>query len=569
MEASPAPRAWHGVGVGRAGAVGPVVHVRAVPNIPADTPVLIDGLSAGRWAIRNLVSEAFTTVSTRLRQRAVRSDARVRGVLESTAALADDRALRSEVLSRISAGDPPIAAIDAVIEGFASYLAVSDQYPAARVADLTAVRHRVVAEILGLPQPGVPELVEPCVVVAHELSTTDIAALNPEHVLAIVTELGSPTSHAAIVAGQFEVPCVVQATGVTALPEGVVVAVDASTGTVTLDPTQSEREVFEARRAAALRLDDDTRPGATSDGEPVALEANVAIALDAQRLVHSAVEGVGLYRTESLFLDRAAPPSIAEQQQAYSAVVRAMAGRPVTIRTVDGGADKPLAFLDQDESDNPALGLRGFRITQTNPEVLDQQLRALAATQIETGHPLRVMAPMIATPLEAREFAARVRGLGLAQVGVMVEVPSAALRAGQILDEVDFISIGTNDLAQYAMAADRMLGEFADLLNPWQPAVLDLVAMAARAGKERGKPVGVCGESAADPVMALVLVGLGVNSLSMTSGAIPAVRFALRHHSKRNTREIAQAAMAQRGPHDAKRAAVDLVAPEVRQALGV
>lgn len=573
MMAAPTPRAWRGVGVGRAGAVGPVVKVRSAPQVASDTPVLIDGIPAGRWAVRSVVADAFTAVATRLRQRASRSDEQVRAVFESAAELADDRALQSEVLARVAAGESPVAAIDAVIEGFASYLTVSGEYPAAREADLRNVRDHVVAQILGLPQPGVPELTEPSVVVARELSLAEISSLNQDYVLAIVTELGGPTSHAAIVAGQLEVPCVVQATGVTVLPDGVVVAVDATTGSITLDPTQSERDTLEKRRAATLALDSDTEPGATLDGLSVALEANIQLIADAERLVHSAVEGVGLYRTEAIFLERPTAPTYEEQREVYARVLRVLGGRPVTIRTVDGGADKPLLFLDSEHPDahahNYALGVRGYRLSESHPELLTTQLRALAAAQHEVGSPVRVMAPMISTPMEATDFAARAREAGIAQVGVMIEVPSAALRAAQILDEVDFISVGTNDLAQYTMAADRSLGELSDLLSPWQPALLDLVSMAARAGKERGKPVGVCGEAASDPVMALVLVGLGVNSLSMAPGAVAAVRHALRRHTSRQARAIARAAMDQAGPVRAHHAALELVDPQVRADLGL
>ncbi|GAA2243522.1 phosphoenolpyruvate-utilizing N-terminal domain-containing protein [Rarobacter faecitabidus] len=566
-------RAWHGVGVGRAGAVGPVVQVRSAPRVASDTPVLIDGIPAGRWAVRSVVADAFATVAAGLRQRAARSDSQARPIFESAAELADDRALQSEVLARVADGEPPVAAIDAVIAGFASYLTAAGDYPAAREADLQAVRDRVVAQILGYPQPGVPELIEPSVVVARELSLAEISSLNQDCVLAIVTELGGPTSHAAIFAGQLEVPCIVQAGGVTSLPDGVMVAVDATTGAITLDPTQSERDDLERRRAAMLTLLSDTAAGATRDGHAVALEANISAVADAERLVGNSVEGVGLYRTESMFLDRMVAPTLTEQCDAYMRVLAAMDGKPVTIRTVDGGADKPLKFLgispETLDGMHHGLGIRGYRLTSLYPEILEVQLRALAEAQELTGRPVRVMAPMVTTAREAREFAKLARNAGIAQVGVMVEVPSAALRAGQILDEVDFISIGTNDLAQYTMAADRTLGELDDLLSPWQPAVLDLIAMATRAGRERAKPVAVCGELASDPVLALVLVGLGAGSLSMAPGAIAPVRHAIRRHTAKQTRAIAHAAMEQAGPAQAFQAALALVDPRVRGDLGL
>ncbi|GAA2525870.1 putative PEP-binding protein [Rarobacter incanus] len=565
------PRIWRGVGVGRAGAVGPVVQVRGVPRVAPDTPVLVEGIPAGKWALRNLVSDAFAVVTRRLHERAGRATENARLAFESAAVLAEDRALQAEVLARIADGDPAVAAIDTVIAGFASYLAASGEPTAVHDVELRKVRDCVVAEILGLPQPGVPELVEPTVLVARELSTTDISSLNKDLVLAIVTELGGPTSHAAILAGQIDVPCIVQATGVTELADGVVVAVDTATGTVTLDPTDTDRDRLERRRSSIRALDNERGPGVTRDGVAVALEANIASMADAARLADSSVQGVGLYRTEAVFLERATPPGVDEQRVIYERVLRSLGGRPVTIRTVDGGADRPLEFLLGQGMDPAtafeALGLRGFRLDVRYPQILDSQLRAIAAAQDNTGVAVRVMAPMISTPREAAEFAKRAREFGIAQVGAMVEIPSAALRASKILEHVDFISVGTNDLAQYTMAADRTLGELSRLLDPWQPAVLDLVSMAARAGKEHSKPVAVCGEAAADPALALVLVGLGVTSLSMAPGAVSAVRHAIRHHSAKETRAIARAALAESSPSSAKRAALELVDPQVRADL--
>ena len=239
------------------------------------------------------------------------------------------------------------------------------------------------------------------------------------------------------------------------------------------------------------------------------------------------------------------------------------------MRTLDAGADKPLPFVTQAGEENPALGVRGYRLVRSHPELLDTQLEALARAQAETGTTPWVMAPMVTTPAEARDFATRARAAGVAIVGVMIEVPAAALRAREILAEVDFVSLGTNDLAQYTMASDRLRGELADLLDPWQPAVLDLVDSTARAGLRARKPVGVCGESASDPVLALVLVGLGVTSLSMSVGAIPAVRYALRHHTSAECATMAAAALAAQSAGEGRAAVVALLHPDVRETLGV
>ena len=250
-------------------------------------------------------------------------------------------------------------------------------------------------------------------------------------------------------------------------------------------------------------------------------------------------------------------------------MLRSFGDRKVVVRTLDAGADKPLAFATQPDEENPALGVRGYRLVRTHPELLDTQLEALARAQAATGTTPWVMAPMIATPAEARAFATRARAAGVATVGVMIEVPAAALRAREILAEVDFVSLGTNDLAQYTMATDRLRGELSDLLDPWQPAVLDLVDATARAGRAARKPVGVCGESASDPVLALVLVGLGVTSLSMSAGAVPAVRYALRHHTTAECATMAAAALAAPSAVEGRAAVVALLHADVRETLGV
>lgn len=312
-----------------------------------------------------------------------------------------------------------------------------------------------------------------------------------------------------------------------------------------------------------------TGQGMTRDRHAVALLANIGTAKDAERSSGASVEGVGLFRTEVLFLGRSTAPGEEEQAATYAQVLRALGDRKVVIRTLDAGADKPLAFVTRPGEDNPALGVRGFRLVRAAEELIRTQLRAIARAGRETGNHPWVMAPMIATVEEAARFVDLARAAGIEQVGVMVEVPSAALRARDILAEVDFVSVGTNDLAQYTMATDRTLSELADLLDPWQPAVLDLVAATAAAGVEAGKPVGVCGESAADPVMALVLTGLGVTSLSMSPAAVPAARFALARHDLARCAELAAVARAARTSGEVRAAALALVDPEVRKVLAL
>ncbi|GIG26876.1 phosphoenolpyruvate--protein phosphotransferase [Cellulomonas denverensis] len=555
----------HGVGVGRGIAVGPVVRVEPAPQVAPDAPVVRDGSPVPTEDLPEAVGEAFAAVAAALNAQAARATGTVAEVLSATAQMADDPALRQQVLDRVRGGEPAVAAVDAAVDGFATLFEQAGGYLAERVTDLRSVRDRVVARLAGLPAPGVPELTVPAVVVARDLAPADTAALDLDRVLALLTEEGGPTGHTAIIAGQNGVPCVVRVAGITAVAEGTVVGVDAATGSVVIEPDAQVRAELAAKADRERALAEDTAPGATADGHAVQLLANIGTVEDAERLTDSAAEGVGLFRTEVLFLGRAQAPSVQEQTDTYARVFRALGERKVVVRTLDAGADKPLAFANPAPEENPALGVRGYRLVRTVPELLHDQLTALAAAGAETGTTPWVMAPMVATAAEARAFAAAAHGAGLRRTGVMVEVPSAALRARAVLDEVDFVSLGTNDLAQYTMATDRLRGELTDLLDPWQPAVLELVAATARGGEQTGKPVGVCGESAADPLMALVLTGLGVTSLSMSPAALPAVRFALRRHTLAECRALAELALSAADSVSGRSAVRAAVKPEVSE----
>ncbi|MBM7770446.1 phosphoenolpyruvate-protein kinase (PTS system EI component) [Actinokineospora baliensis] len=290
----------------------------------------------------------------------------------------------------------------------------------------------------------------------------------------------------------------------------------------------------------------DVGPGRTADGYRVELLATIG----GPDPVHG-VEGVGLLRTEFLFLGRSRPPTVEEQRVAYREVLAPLTGRKVVVRTLDAGADEPIPYA----ATGSALGVRGIRIARARPDLLRDQLEAIARAAADTGAVPWVMAPMIATPAEAAAFATAVREHGLTTAGAMVELPAAALRAADIASEVDFLSVGTNDLAQYTFAADRHRAELADLLDPWQPALLDLVAHVAAVPTH----VGVCGEAAADPLLALVLTGLGVDSLSMPPASLPAVRTILAAHTLAQCQELAAAVRRATTPTEARAAARRLV----------
>ncbi|WP_169797073.1 phosphoenolpyruvate--protein phosphotransferase, partial [Peterkaempfera griseoplana] len=292
--------------------------------------------------------------------------------------------------------------------------------------------------------------------------------------------------------------------------------------------------------------------------------ANVGGPADVAAALEAGAEGVGLFRTEFLFLDGSATaPSEERQLAAYREVLEAFPEGRVVVRVLDAGADKPLDFLTPAQEPNPALGVRGLRALLDHPGVLQTQLRALARAAEGLPVHLEVMAPMVADRVDARAFAQACRAAGLrARAGAMVEIPAAALRARSILQEVEFISLGTNDLAQYAFAADRQLGSVARLQDPWQPALLDLVAVAAEAARTTGQGCGVCGEAAADPMLACVLVGLGVTSLSMGAAALPFVRTALSHHTLAQCERAAAAARAVDTAEEARAAAHSVLSGE-------
>ena len=539
---SPAsPASITGIGVSPGRAAGPVALMGPRPRLPAEYAEVRDPDAEVRAAIA-----ALTQTAEELEVRAAASAIPAAAeVLEATAMIARDPSLEEAIRSAIAKGEPAAWAVDRAIDAFRAMLLDLGGYMAERVGDLDDVRDRTVARLLGVPMPGIPERDSPYILVADDLAPADTVTLTTERVLALVTIRGGPTSHTAILARSLGLPAVVACPAAAMLTEGELVAVDGTTGVIvsgisTQDAVSTNR-AEQARRAARAAS---RGPGRTADGHPVALLLNIGDATGAAKVAAVDAEGVGLFRTEFLYLDRLEAPSVEEQVALYEGVLNAMAGRKIVVRTLDAGADKPLPFLTQEGEPNPALGVRGLRTARRDPNVLTDQLTALARAQQATGAAVWVMAPMVATAAEAKWFTDLAHAHGLPIAGVMVEIPAAALRAADLLVHTDFLSIGTNDLAQYTLATDRMAGELADLLDPWQPALLELIGITARAGAAAGKSVGVCGEAAASPTLAPVLVGLGVTSLSMSATAVADVRDALAAVSLAECREMAANALA-------------------------
>jgi multiphosphoryl transfer protein len=504
-----------GVSPGRV--VGPALRM-ADPVLEPDPTSRIP--EAGRSAAIKRLGSAAAQVAEQLRSRITAAGA-VGDLLEATAAMATDPDLVANASNRIR--NQGLTAERAVWEAFgtaADTIRGAGPRQAERVTDLYDVRNRVVSSLLGRGTPSFIDPGHPYVLVAVDLSPADAAGLDVTRCLAIVTEIGGPTSHAAIIARSLCIPAVVGVPGVGATADETLLLVDGGTGELIIEPSIDQQATASARRLPRAML---AGPGSTSDGHHVALLVNIASAAELTAAVACGAEGVGLYRTELGFLDRTEPPSVAEQVAAYRAVFSAFDGRRVVVRTLDAGSDKPLPFLAYRKEANPALGVRGFRTAVSYPEVLHDQLKAIKEALVSESAEVCVMAPMIATADEARIFAETARGAGLPIVGIMIETPAAAIQAVPILAEVDFVSIGTNDLAQYTFAADRHSASLAQLNDPWQPALLHMIEMVAKAAAGTGKPVGICGEAAADPLLALVLTGLGISSLSMAPGALAEV----------------------------------------------
>lgn len=517
-----------GVGIGRGVAVGPVIRMAAALPEPSDAP-RADSVSAESEIER--VTKSLALVNADLNRRAEEAANGDEGakqaapILQAIAMFASDPALAQSINTLIEQGK---TAERAVLEGFGAveemFKAIGG-YQGERAADLHDVGQRVIADLMGVPAPGVPVSDTPFVLVAEDLSPADTAGLDLDKTLAIVTSQGGPTSHTAILARARGIVAVVSAAGADDLKNGETVIVNAAESTITTEPSDEQVAAAEAAKAKAAKAKElRGKPGATKDGYHIPLLANVGKPSDGKTALEYGAEGVGLFRSEFLFIGNAEPPSVEEQTKAYAELLAQFPGKKVVIRMLDAGADKPLPFLTPEDEPNPALGLRGLRTLRTHMNVLEGQLKALAAADAQTDADLWVMAPMVADAHEAAYFVKLGKSFGLKKVGVMAEVPSIALMADQVAKVADFVSIGTNDLTQYTLAADRTLGSVANYQTAWHPAVLRAIKLIADAGNANGMPVGVCGEAAADPDLAVVLTGIGVNSLSMTPVALDDMR---------------------------------------------
>lgn len=539
-------------------AVGPAFFYH--PAVPRVTRRRADNLQE-EW---DRLQQAIATAREEIEELKSRADRQVgseeAAIFDAHLLMLDDPALLEAARERLFAERLSAEAAwqEAVEQVVDQYRRLEDPYLRARAADMADVGQRVLRLLTGVTaHPVQPE--RPCVLIAADLTPSDTAQLDPEQVLGICTAVGGPTSHSAILARALGIPAVVGVgPAILRVPEGQEIALDGRTGDVWVAPDEARRKAlmrsrnrWEAGRAASRA--EAHEAAVTPDGHRITVAANIRGPADARLAVEHGAEGVGLLRTEFLFSERLAPPDEDEQVAVYRAIAEALGSRPLVIRTLDVGGDKPLPYVSLEPEANPFLGVRGLRLALAHPSLLKTQLRAVLRAGL--GHHMKVMFPMVTDVDEVRRAKAlwqeavrelEAEGVAFAAdlpVGIMVEVPAAAELADVLAPEVDFFSVGTNDLSQYALAADRTNPRVASLADALHPAVLRLIRRTVEAARRAGIPVSVCGEVAGDPLAVPILVGLGVNELSVNPPLVPDVKAAVRRLALSRARELAAEAL--------------------------
>lgn len=558
-----------GIGLGRVLWVPPVGGSDA-PSSPS-VPGGLDPVAEKARLIAAL-DQAAAELTTLAEATTARAGEEVGAIFGAQALFATDPEIVGPALAAIEAGASAEDAIERIAAEQADRLAgVDDEYFRERAADLRDVGQRVVDRLLGRTRPELHHADgSPAIVASDDLDPSLVAVLRTELVAGIALAGGAPTGHAAIVARALGIPLALGlGPNLDGTLAGLEAAVDGSAGVLVVEPDAAER-----RRMAGLVVDgvQVARPATEPPGEvPVRIEANVGSVREAELAAAAGADGIGLVRTELLFLGRSSPPALDEQRSAYRRIAAAMAGRPVVFRTLDVGGDKPAGYAAAASEMNPALGVRGLRLGLARPDLLETQLRALL--EADPGRPLRLMLPMVATREEveaarravvAAAATSTAEGLAVSErveLGIMVEIPSVAITADAFAPVVDFFSIGTNDLVQYALAADRTNPALAELATPFQPAVLRLIHAVVEAAGPYGRRVAVCGEAAADPAFAGLLVGLGVDELSVATTSLGVVRSAVARMDPAACRTAAGRALAAGSAGDVRQIATELLEP--------
>jgi len=511
---------------------------------------------------RQRLQDALADVRRDIQGLIERSQAKaIREIFITHQEMLDDPELTDEVDTRLKQGESAEAAWMSVIEAAAKQQeSLQDALLAERAADLRDIGRRVLAQLCGIETAQEPT--EPYILVMDEVGPSDVARLDPTRVAGILTARGGATAHSAIVARALGIPALVGAgPAVLLLASGTSLLLDGQRGRLHVDPDAAtlqratvERDTREQRLQAASAQRHE--PALTRDGHAVEVFANIGESAGVASAVEQGAEGIGLLRTELIFMAHPQAPDEATQEAEYRRVLDGLGGRPLVVRTLDVGGDKPLPYWPIAEEENPFLGVRGIRLTLQRPQIMEAQLRALLRSA--DNRPLRIMFPMVGSVDEwraARDMTERLRleiPVADLQLGIMIEVPSAALLAPVLAKEVDFFSVGTNDLTQYTLAIDRGHPTLSAQADGLHPAVLQLIDITVRAAHAHGKWVGVCGELAADPLAVPVLVGLGVDELSVSARSIPEVKARVREFSLSEAQGLAQKALAVGSPAEVR-----------------
>lgn len=512
-----------GLGVGLVSAVGDVLIVKQSKPLPEwtrSTKSIDEEISELKSAI-DFVSKNLDE----LRQKAGGTSAEI---FEALKTLIEDEELMEVATANINVGWGAAAAIGKAVDEFAELLGGDPTFDE-RVADFQDLSKRVQARIAGIEMAlSIPEKGR-IVLVGEDFSPADTAQFT-DAVVGVITLKGGPTSHTAIICRSKSIAAVVSCPDAASLETG---------DRVLVDPVGDRVLVSDDESLATKSLE-----FVAINSEPlVPVRANIGTLEDAKAARETRANGVGLFRTELLYLSAKTQPSLEQQVASYTEILKAAPEGPIVVRTIDAGSDKPVPFLNMPEEENPSLGVRGYRLIVDHRDFIESQLKALESARVASGREVWVMAPMIATAEEAKAFADLARSIGGYKVGIMVETPSIALIVDQLGGVIDFVSVGTNDLSQYLFAADRMNPSLGALLNHWQPALIKSLARIASGAKAAGISSGVCGESASDPAFAVVLAGLGMDSVSVSKSQVTEVHNALSSLSLADAKEVANAVL--------------------------
>lgn len=498
-------------------------------------------------------------------------------IFEAHLMILDDPSFVDEIRQLIKNENIPAGyAVQKVVGHFvAMFSEIQDEYMKERGADIRDVGNRLLRNVLGLPPKGFGHIDNEVIIIANDLTPSDTIALDPRFVKGFAVNVGSRTSHAAIMARTLEIPAVLGLGNITqTVKEGDYIILDGVSGDIITEPSQKQLEVYQDKRENFYYNQRQLKelisfPAITSDGRQVHIAGNIGRTSDADAVLNNGGDGIGLYRTEFLYMENENLPSEEQQFAAYKTVAQKFKDKPVIIRTLDIGGDKKITGFSVPQEANPFLGWRAIRICLARPDIFKTQLRAVLRASIYGN--IRIMYPMISGVQEVRaanqilneaKQELRMEGIRFNEqinVGIMVEIPSAALTADIISKEVDFFSIGTNDLCQYTLAVDRMNEKVGNLYQPLHPGVLRLIKNVIDISHRHGKITGMCGEMAGDPAAALVLLGLGLDEFSMSAGSMLAIKKLIRNVTYKQAQELADKVMAMETPCEITQYCTDML----------